>query len=144
MATLEELMEAAAASVPRLDPVAAFEAAAAGAVLVDIRSVATRARDGVIPGSIHVNRTVLEWRLDPAGAHRSPHVPADARVVLLCDHGYSSLLSAATLREIGADATDVVGGFVAWREAGLPWAHIADPPLAADEPQGVRGPAKDA
>ncbi len=141
MATLEELMDAAARTVPRLDPIEARDVVAAGAVLVDIRSVATRARDGVIPGSIHVNRTVLEWRLDPMGAWPTPHVPPGARVVLVCDHGYSSLLSAATLREIGVDATDVVGGFVAWREAGLPTVAAHDPPLGDGELQGMRGPA---
>lgn len=140
MATLGELMDAAGRRVPRLDPHDAHEAVTAGAILVDIRSVATRARDGIVPGAIHVNRTVLEWRLDPSGPWRTPHVPVEARVVLLCDHGFSSLLSAATLRELGVDATDVVGGFAAWKASGLPCAPAADRPLQADELQGMRGP----
>ena len=139
--TLEELVDRARRVVPRLDPRAARAAVEAGAILVDIRSVATRARDGIVPGTIHVNRTVLEWRLDPTGQWRTPHVPVGARIVLMCDHGYSSLLSAATLREIGVDACDLIGGFSAWKDAGLPCVPADDPPLEAGELQGMRGPA---
>ena len=65
-------------------------------------------------------RNVLEWRLDPACEHRDPELARrDARVVLICDEGYQSSLAAATLTRFGLDATDVVGGFQAWRAAGL-------------------------
>jgi rhodanese-related sulfurtransferase len=140
MATLAQLMETAERTVPRLDPVDAAAAIEDGAILVDIRTVATRERDGIVPGALHINRTVLEWRLDPVGHWRTPYAERDARVVVMCDHGYSSLLSAATLREIGVDAADVRGGFGAWKEAGLVWAEAADAPLGADELQGMRGP----
>jgi rhodanese-related sulfurtransferase len=89
---------------------------------VDIRSDRQRAADGVIPGARFVPRNVLEWRLDPESADRDPELARpDARVMLICDEGYQSSLAAATLRRFGlADATDVVGGFQAWRAAGLP------------------------
>jgi rhodanese-related sulfurtransferase len=78
----------------------------------------------VIPGAVHIPRTVLEWRLDPDSdpAHRSPFVnDLDQRLVVVCAHGYSSSLAAATLQELGfARATDVAGGFEAWKEQGLP------------------------
>jgi rhodanese-related sulfurtransferase len=120
--TLDELVAAAAARIERLEPAAALAAQHEGAVLVDLRSDTARERDGLVPGSLHVPRTVLEWRLDPASRWRSPHAPGlDARIVLLCDHGCSSVLAAATLADLGfARAADVVGGFAAWREAGLP------------------------
>jgi rhodanese-related sulfurtransferase len=120
--TLDELYEQAAGRIERLEPEAALAAQRDGAVLVDIRSDPDRARDGVVPGALHVPRTVLEWRLQPSGAWRSPHAPGQHdRVVLLCDHGYSSTLAAAALVDLGFErAGDVVGGFVAWREAGLP------------------------
>jgi rhodanese-related sulfurtransferase len=125
--TLEELLAEAAARIERLEPSAAYAAMEDGALLVDIRSDTNRERDGIVPGSLHVPRTVLEWRFDPGSAWRSPHACAlDERVVVLCDHGFSSVLAAATLVELGfTRAADVVGGFAAWREAGLPLARVA-------------------
>ena len=120
--TLDELYEQAAARIERLEPEAALAAQREGAVLVDIRSDSDRACDGVVPGALHVPRTVLEWRLQPEGAWQSPYGPAvDDRVVLMCDHGYGSTLAAAALADLGfEDVGDVVGGFAAWRDAGLP------------------------
>nr|WP_201760473.1 MULTISPECIES: hypothetical protein [unclassified Nonomuraea] len=49
---------------------------------------------------------------------------------MICDEGYSSSLAAASLRTIGlARATDVIGGFRAWKQAGLPLTHPATPRL---------------
>jgi rhodanese-related sulfurtransferase len=126
--TVHDLVEKATARIERLEPEAAQAAMQGGAVLVDIRSDSDRARDGIVPGSLHVPRTVLEWRLDPVSDWRSPHAPELAdRVVLLCDHGFSSALAAASLVDLGfARAGDVVGGFAAWREAGLPVAFVGD------------------
>jgi rhodanese-related sulfurtransferase len=120
--TVHELLEFATARVDRLQPAEAFAAMREGAVLVDIRSESARERDGIVPGSLHVPRTVLEWRLDPESAWRSPHAPGlEEQVVLLCDHGFSSVLAASTLLDLGFDrAGDVVGGFEAWSAAGLP------------------------
>jgi rhodanese-related sulfurtransferase len=120
--TVHELVEQAARRIDRLEPADAQAAMRDGAVLVDIRSDSDRERDGVVPGSLHVPRTVLEWRLDPGSDWRNPHAPElGDRVVVLCDHGFSSVLAAASLVDLGfARAADVVGGFEAWREAGLP------------------------
>ena len=94
----------------------------AGAVLVDIRSEAQRARDGVVPGSLFIARNVLEWRADPASSWRDPRVADPSReIVVMCNEGYQSSLAAANLQELGLErATDLVGGFQAWRAAGLP------------------------
>ena len=75
---------------------------------------------------------MLEWRLDPDSGSRSPHAPAlDERVILLCDHGESSSLAAATLVELGfGRAGDVAGGFAAWIDAGLPVVAAAQPSAA--------------
>ncbi len=120
--TLEDLLADAGARIERLSPAEAQAALEGGAVLVDIRSDGDRERDGVVPGALHIPRTVLEWRLAPDSEWRSPHVGGlDERVVLLCDHGCSSVIAAATLVDLGFQrAGDVVGGFAAWREAGLP------------------------
>jgi rhodanese-related sulfurtransferase len=103
-----------------------------GVLLVDLRSNDERARDGIIPGSIHVPRSVLEWRCDPESGYANP-VLTGRRLVLVCAHGESSSLAAASLVELGLDdAGDLVGGFEAWRDAGLP---VVD----ATEPEGTPG-----
>jgi rhodanese-related sulfurtransferase len=122
--TLAELLVEARGRLERLEPRAAFEAQSAGALLIDTRSNDERLRDGVIPGALHIPRSVLEWRLDPDADpdFHNPHVDGlEQQLVLVCAHGESTSLAAATLRELGfARATDVVGGFEAWRESGLP------------------------
>jgi rhodanese-related sulfurtransferase len=119
--TVDDLLAEARARLARLSPGDAHAATLAGAVLVDIRSDTQRARDGEVPGAKFIARNVLEWRLDPSCPHRDPDVARrDIRLILICDEGCQSSLAAATLTRFGLDATDVVGGFQAWREAGLP------------------------
>lgn len=127
--TVDELLAAARARLHRLDPAAAVEAQNAGASLIDIRSETQIATDGTIPGALVIPRNVLEWRLDPTGADRHPQAPGtEGQVIVFCDAGYQSSLVAATLQELGFHrATDLDGGFQAWRKAGLP----VDPPVSA-------------
>jgi rhodanese-related sulfurtransferase len=122
--SLDELLAAATAKIERVAPA---EAAASGALLVDVRSRDSRDRDGVVPGALHVPRTVLEWRADPHGAWRNDELVAAEHVIVLCDHGYSSIFAAAQLADLGYAAGDVVGGFEAWRAAGLPVAEARPP-----------------
>src|SRR5687767_8543370 len=94
----------------------------AGAILVDIRSDSQREADGVVPGAVFIPRNVLEWRCDPASLHRDQRVcDPERRLIVMCDEGYQSSLAAANLRRLGLKrATDLAGGFQAWRTAGLP------------------------
>ncbi|MEU2431858.1 rhodanese-like domain-containing protein [Streptomyces sp. NPDC007861] len=119
---IDELLEQVRDGLDRIGPRDAFDAAAEGALLVDIRYAALRERDGLIPGALVVERNELEWRLDPRGSHRAPEATDhDLRVVVICNEGYASSLAAASLRQLGLHrATDLVGGFQAWRSAGLP------------------------
>ncbi|MGW7365706.1 rhodanese-like domain-containing protein [Streptomyces sp. NPDC054841] len=119
---IDELLERVREGLDRVGPRAAFEAAADGALLVDIRYAALRDRDGLIPGALVVERNELEWRLDPLGSHRAPEATShDLQVVVVCNEGYASSLAAASLRQLGLHrATDLVGGFQAWRAEGLP------------------------
>jgi rhodanese-related sulfurtransferase len=119
---IDELLERVREDLDRVEPKDAFAAAADGALLVDIRYAALRERDGLIPGALVVERNELEWRLDPRGSHRAPEaVSHDLRVVVICNEGYASSLAAASLRQLGLHrATDLVGGFQAWKSAGLP------------------------
>jgi MFS family permease len=117
----ELLADAQRRIAPRLEPAEAFAAVSDGAVLVDLRSNDERRREGVVPGSIHIPRSVLEWRLDPDSGYSNPHVRLEQRVIVFCAHGFSSSFAAATLRELGCrTSTDVVGGFAGWKAAGLP------------------------
>lgn len=119
---IDELLERVRAGYVRVEPREAWAASRAGALLVDIRYAELRARDGLIPGALVIERNELEWRLDPRGSHRVPEaVGHDLRVVLICDEGYASSLAADSLHRLGLHrATDLVGGFQAWRAAGLP------------------------
>ena len=120
--TVDDLLEQARARLDRLEPEEAQEAMDRGAVLIDIRSESQRASDGVVPGARFVPRNVLEWRLDPASEYRDPELArADSQVIVMCNEGYQSSLAAATLHQLGiARATDMDGGFQAWRAAGHP------------------------
>jgi rhodanese-related sulfurtransferase len=111
--SVDELLDEARARMgPRLSPTEAEAARAAGALLVDIRGDEQRRADGEVPGAVVIPRNVLEWRVERLG---------DRPVVLLCNEGYQSSLAAAALCELGCEgATDVVGGFQAWRAEGLP------------------------
>ena len=120
--TVDQLLGEARARLQRLSPSEAADACAAGALLVDIRPATQRAREGEAPGARVIERNVLEWRLDPASPDRIPEVTDhDQVVVVLCSAGYTSSLAAATLQDMGfRNATDVAGGFQAWKAAGLP------------------------
>jgi rhodanese-related sulfurtransferase len=122
---INELLARARASLNRVDARDTQRALAAGGLVVDIRPVEQRARDGHIPGAVVIDRNVLEWRLDPASPNRIPNAPAyDQHVIVVCNEGYASSLAAATLQELGlVRATDLDGGFQAWAAAGLPVEH---------------------
>jgi rhodanese-related sulfurtransferase len=119
---VEELLARARERLARVGPEEAAEELSAGAVLVDIRSDEQRERDGIVPAAVRIPRNVLEWRCDPASDYRDERVSdPNCRLIVMCDAGYQSSLAAATLQELGLErATDLDGGFQAWRDAGLP------------------------
>ncbi|MFD3583029.1 rhodanese-like domain-containing protein [Streptomyces sp. NPDC058683] len=120
---IDELLERVRTGYQRVAAHEAHEAARTGdALLVDIRYAALRERDGVIPGALVIERNELEWRLDPQGSHKTPEATGhDLRIVVICNEGYASSLAAASLHQLGLHrATDLIGGFQAWKAAGLP------------------------
>ena len=119
---VDALLEQARTGMRRLDPHETRAAVAAGALLIDTRTDRQRQQQGDLPGAIVIDRTVLEWRLDPASPHRIPEATGpDVQIVVVCRQGYSSSLAAASLRALGLHrATDLAGGFEAWVAAGLP------------------------
>jgi rhodanese-related sulfurtransferase len=120
--SIDEILAAARVRLRRLDPEAGHLAVRTGAVLVDIRPAAQRAATGSVPDALVIERNVLEWRFDPRNPARLPVADRyDLPVIVLCQEGYTSSLAAAALQDLGLHlATDIVGGFVAWRGLGLP------------------------
>jgi rhodanese-related sulfurtransferase len=120
--SIDQVLQEVRSRFARLDAIDAARLLDEGRlVLVDTRPLSQRLADGDIPGALAIDRNVLEWRLDPASGSRLPIARYDLRIAVICAQGYSSSLAAASLRELGLRrATDVVGGFEAWRAAGLP------------------------
>jgi len=121
--SIDEILASARARLTRVTPASVPD----GAVLVDIRPAAQRASEGEIPGALIVERNVLEWRFDPRSDARLPIADRfDLPVVVFCSEGYTSSLAAAALQDLGLHlATDLDGGFQAWKRAGLPVADAA-------------------
>ena len=114
---IDVFLAAARQGLDRVRPADLASEMAAGAVVVDTRSGEQRHQDGELPGALVIDRNVLEWRLDPTSPH---HVPAvthkSCRIIIVCNQGFSSSLAAATLRQLGLSrASDLVGGFQAWK-----------------------------
>jgi rhodanese-related sulfurtransferase len=88
----------------------------AGALVVDIRPEVNRDAEGELRGAVVIERIHLEWRLDPTSPDRIAEAGPGRRVVVVCNEGYASSLAAAALRLVGVDrATDLIGGYRAWR-----------------------------
>jgi rhodanese-related sulfurtransferase len=120
--SIDEILAMARHRLHRLDPAQACVAMRDGALLVDIRPQQQRAAEGRVPGALHIERNVLEWRLDPRSDARLPEAAGyDTHLIIMCSRGYASSLAAASLQDLGLrHATDLAGGFVAWAAAGLP------------------------
>lgn len=128
--SVDDFLAEARAELRRVEPSDAEKLRRAGGLVVDIRPRHNREAEGEIPGSIAIERIVLEWRLDPRGAHRIPGFTADTPVVVVCNEGYASSLAARDLRRIGLPrATDLIGGFRGWVAEGLPVREGATPAI---------------
>jgi rhodanese-related sulfurtransferase len=114
--TTDDLLARARRRITRVDPADLGDIASAGGLIIDIRPVEQRRREGELDGAIVIERNVIEWRLDPAGDHRIPDVRGyDQPVVVVCSAGYASSLAAASLSELGFEhAADLAGGYRAW------------------------------
>jgi rhodanese-related sulfurtransferase len=135
--SIDESYEEAARRLGRVTAVEAYGEMRAGAVLVDTRSPDQQRAQGFVPGAVHHPLPLLAWRLDPDVPTSNEKLALDARILLICREGYSSVFAAEQLKEIGfTNATDVIGGVDAWKAAGLPILGQADP-IALDANQAV-------
>jgi rhodanese-related sulfurtransferase len=126
--SVDQMLAQARSRLQRLTPTQAYEALAAGALLVDIRPGWQRAEEGEVPGALLVERNHLEWRFDPECDARLPEATGyHVQVIVLCSEGYTSSLASAALQSLGLrNATDVIGGFGAWAAIGLPVTPVHD------------------
>ena len=116
MVNINEYLATARGRIDRVLPDYLDDEMEEGALVVDIRPEADRLEHGVLPGAEIIERNVLEWRLAPSSEHRS-HEVEDRKVILFCNDGYASSLAAAALRDVGVEgASDLVGGFNAYKE----------------------------
>jgi rhodanese-related sulfurtransferase len=116
--SIDGVLEQSRRHLDRVEPEQLADEMAAGALVVDIRPVENRDSEGPLPGALVVDRNVLEWRLDPTSPDRIAEADDPGRrVILVCNEGYASSLAAETLQRVGLPhATDLVGGFRAWKE----------------------------
>ena len=120
--SIGDLLEEAQRRISRYEPDGAATAADSGAVLVDTRCRDDQRKEGLIPGAVRIPRTVLEWRADPQSEWRDDRIADYSReLIVFCNDGFSSSLAAANLKRLGfSKVGDVVGGYRAWKAAGLP------------------------
>ena len=113
---ISRLLDESRRGLDRVEPADLASVQAAGALVVDIRPLEQRLRDGALPGAVVIDRNVLEWRLDPSSPHRISEADRlNRRVVIVCNEGYGSSLAAHTLQRLGlVNATDLRGGYQAW------------------------------
>ncbi|MDT5108735.1 MAG: hypothetical protein QOH27_3423 [Mycobacterium sp.] len=118
---VDAVLERARARLVRLEARDVPHALSRGALLVDIRPAAQRAREGEVPAALVIERNVLEWRCDPTSDARLPEAAGDdVEWVILCSEGYTSSLAAAALLDLGLHrSTDVVGGYQALKSTGV-------------------------
>jgi rhodanese-related sulfurtransferase len=123
--SIDDILAEARSRITRVSPDEAHAALQRGALLVDTRPQWQRDADGAFPEDPNVlliERNHLEWRLDPAsGARIAQAVDHAVEIVVSCQEGYASSLAVASLQDLGLrNVMDLDGGFLGWRDAGLP------------------------
>ncbi len=87
-------------------------------LVVDVRETVERESEGMIPGSIHVTRGLLEFQADPDSPVYNDELTPERRIILYCGSGGRSALAAKTLMDMGfTDVASLAGGYAAWRKA---------------------------
>ena len=134
--TIDKRLAEARSRIRRLSPSEAAEAQARGAVIIDTRDSLDRSAEGVIPGSKRITRDTLEWRADPTAELPDPVVAdIETDLIVVCNEGYGSSIAADSLRQLGhVTVADVIGGYRAWKAAGLPTERLPAPMPPVDAP----------
>jgi rhodanese-related sulfurtransferase len=114
MTSVDDYLADARSGLDRVSADDLEAAMAAGALVVDIRPIEQRDRDGELEGAVVVQRNVLEWRLAQSSPAKEFDLDDNSHVIVVCNQGYQSSLAAASLQELGLrGATDLIGGYQA-------------------------------
>lgn len=114
MSSIDEYLAEARSKLDRVSADELDAAMKAGAVVIDIRPIEQRERDGELEGAVVVQRNVLEWRLAPSSSAREFDFDETSRIIVMCNQGYQSSVAAASLHRLGLhNATDLIGGYQA-------------------------------
>jgi rhodanese-related sulfurtransferase len=118
--TVKEMLAAANAAVPRLEPgrVPAM-VRDEDALVVDVREPGELRQGGKLKGAVNVPRGLVEFKADPEGAARDPAFRQDRPVLVYCASGGRSALAGKALKELGYERVYNLGGFKELAEAGL-------------------------
>lgn len=120
--TVAAMVTEAKSRIENLPPTAvATELKSGKTLLVDIREPEERVQNGVIKGSVHAPRGMIEFYADPTTPYHRPEFEFDRRIILQCASGGRSALATATLAALGyTRVAHLDGGFKAWKEQGFP------------------------
>jgi len=88
-------------------------------LLVDIRDVRERERDGCIEGTYHMPRGMLEFWMHPESPYYKSVFGKYTHFIFICAKGWRALRAAKDARGLGYQACVMDGGICAWRDAGL-------------------------
>ena len=122
MTTAKRYLDAANATVPKMDAATAIAKHAAGeGTFIDVRDSSDIAKSGTIKGAHRIPRGMIEFRADPAvEALYNPVFQKDAELYLICGAGGQAALSGKTLQDMGYTNVTNIGGFPGWKDAGGP------------------------
>ncbi len=119
--TLQQMIAAANAAVPRISPEDAHELQRSGdALILDVRDAAELQNTGKVAGAVHVSRGLLEFKVDSSSPAYDAAFRKERTLILYCGTGGRSALAGKTLRDLGFTSVYNLGGFAVWEAEGLP------------------------
>ena len=120
--SVNEMAEEAKSEISNLSPEEAGRRVETdGALIVDIRDVRELQREGVIPGSMHTPRGMLEFWVSPDSPYTKEIFQEDREFILCCAGGLRSALSTKLLQDMGVSkVSHVESGFGGWQSDGMP------------------------
>lgn len=124
---VRQLVAEADAAVETVTVAAALERQRAGALIVDLRDIRERAREGFIPGSFHAPRGMIEFWVDPDSPYFKEVFGEEREFIFHCASGWRSALATKAVQDMGlAPVSHIGGGFTAWKKAEAPMLRTED------------------
>lgn len=124
---VRQLVAEADAAIETVTVAAALERQQAGALIVDLRDIRERAREGFVPGSFHAPRGMIEFWVDPDSPYFKDVFGGDREFIFHCASGWRSALATKAVQDMGlAPVSHIDGGFTAWKKADAPVLRTED------------------